>query len=276
MSTPGHQIVPESLLRRFADDTGRVMIERRDRGRRRLADLGEAAAAGGVYTVAEGARAAALARLLAETDLGAADAIDRILAGAFPPARADRTHLALFVAVRLLLGRAQRQAFTETVSILGEVAAASLPEGFDADDVPAEPDAALAAVDVIVHDDQPHGVSLAAAPHLARGLVARTWQLVRFPRPQLLTGDMPAVAWSPSRGPQPTATRPGAAAEVRVPLDPRHALILASAAPSGQIVRDLADRHASALNRTVAEAARTWIYYHPAADPLGGVLLDPP
>jgi hypothetical protein len=65
----------------------------------------------------------------------------------------------------------------------------------------------------------------------------------------------------------------GSAHEVRIPLDARHALIVARHAPAGEIVRDLDERHARALNRTIAEAAAEWMYYHPESDPLEGVEL---
>jgi hypothetical protein len=38
-------------------------------------------------------------------------------------------------------------------------------------------------------------------------------------------------------------------------------------------VRDLSERHARAFNRTVAEAAVEWMYYHPESDPLERVEL---
>jgi hypothetical protein len=40
-----------------------------------------------------------------------------------------------------------------------------------------------------------------------------------------------------------------------------------------EIVRDLGPRQARALNRTVAEGAAEWMYYHPESDPLEGVEL---
>ena len=110
-------------------------------------------------------------------------------------------------------------------------------------------------------------------PLLARQLAARTWQLVRFPSRVLLTTDTPAVLWTPSEAAKPYQIGLGSAHEVRVPLDPRHALIVARHAQAGEIVRDLSDRHARALNRTVAEAAAEWMYYHPESDPLEGVEL---
>ena len=91
----------------------------------------------------------------------------------------------------------------------------------------------------------------------------------------LLTGDTPAVLWT--RPGAPIAHRWGLAGadEVRVPLDPRHALIVARHAPAGEVVRELDERHARALNRTVAEATHLWMYYHPGSDPLERVELAP-
>jgi hypothetical protein len=113
-------------------------------------------------------------------------------------------------------------------------------------------------------------------PALARQLSARTWQVVRFAAPVLLTSDTPVVLWAPSAAAKLYQVGLGSAHEVRVPLDARHALIVARRAPAGEIVRDLGERQARALNRTVAEGAAEWMYYHPASDPLEGVELPSP
>jgi Protein of unknown function (DUF4238) len=84
----------------------------------------------------------------------------------------------------------------------------------------------------------------------------------------LLTSDTPAVLWAPAAAAKPHQVGLGSAHEVRVSLDARHALIVARRAPSGEIVRDVSDRHARALNRTVAEAAAEWMYYQPESDTL--------
>jgi hypothetical protein len=127
--------------------------------------------------------------------------------------------------------------------------------------------------DVLLPGQPPVGRSLAAMPALARQLAARTWQLVRFPDPVLLTSDTPVVLWAPSTAGKAYQVGLGSAHEVRVPLDARHALIVARQAPAGEIVRDLGARQARALNRTVAEGAVEWMYYHPESDPLEGVEL---
>lgn len=254
------------------------MMERRDRSRRLTASVPEAAAAAGAYTVmpAEGA-ARNLGAFLRHVEERAADVIEQMLAGAFPPKGGDRATLALFVAVQLLLGATPRAAFAQAVTLLTKLVVSKIPEGEDEPDDPPGPAPIPEPrrADVVVYDDEPRGVSLAAAPHLAGLLADRPWQLVRFPRPVLLTGDTPAVPWSPSGSAAPSPTRLSVAAEVRVPLDPRHALILARSVQLGEVVRDLDDRHAGALNRTVADAARKWMYHHPACDPLAGVELLP-
>jgi hypothetical protein len=129
---------------------------------------------------------------------------------------------------------------------------------------------------VLLLDGDPTPRSLARLPRLARLLAARTWQLLRFPGRVLLTGDAPVVLWSRPGGVKVYQIGLAAADEVRVPLDPRHALILARHGPAGEVVRDLGDRHARALNRTVAEAALAWMYYHPDSDPMEGVELPTP
>ena len=272
--------VPPFLLGRFADASGRVMAERRDRGRRLTLAAGEAAAQAGAYTVTSSQGSADLARLLARIEERAAGALDRMVGGAFPPPGADRAHLSVFLSVALLLGRGYRAGVARTAEILSEpiVAAmqemeATLPEADEggAGSVPeTERD------DIELDDDPPVRLSLASLPALARVLSARTWQLARFPDRLLLTGDTPVVLWSRPGSARPYQFGLGAADEVRVSLDPRHALVLARRAPAGEVVRDLDERHARALNRTVAEAAHTWMYYHPDSDPLEAVELAPP
>jgi hypothetical protein len=277
---PRHPIVPPALLAGFADAAGQVLLERRDRLRRRRVPVAEAAGEMGAYRVAEGPGAAGLARLLAGGEEAADAARERLVAGAFPPPPADRAALALWIALRLRLGRGARARLAEVAAGL----ALAIEEGLrDAagEDRPAGDDPApgpAAGADVLVDDgDGAEGaVSLAGLPRLARLLAGRTWQLARFPGRVLLTGDTPAVLWvRPSSGAGPP-TGPAAAEEVRVPLGPAHALILARSARLGEVVRDLDERHARALNRTVAEAAHTWMCYHPESDPLLGVELTRP
>ncbi len=290
-------LVPRFLLAGFADPAGQLMAERRDRTRRRLVSVDAAVSEHGSYLLDAGrADAPALARLLAEAEVRAAEAALGITGGAFPPREADRASLALVLAVQLLLGRYHRAEAVRAATLAGQLIVSTIdeteaareeseetesPESEDpaAEDpaLPAaeEPDTppAADAAEVVLPGQPPVPRSLASVPALARQLAARTWQLVRFPARVLLTTDTPAVLWAPSDAAKPYQVGLGSAAEVRVPLDPRHALIVARHAPAGEIRRDLDERHARALNRTVAEAAAEWMYYHPESDPLEGVEL---
>ncbi len=263
------------------------MAERRDRNRRLALRADQAGTEVGFYTVVEGQPGASdLERLLGPMNERAAAAVERIAAGAFPPAADDRAWLSVFIALQLLLGRGHRQGAGQAAGLIGELivpaieqleeaSAASEEEAAEEDsaaDAPVEP----AVGHVVVHDGEPVRVSLAAWPRVARFVSARTWQLLRFPSPLVLTGDTPVVLWSRPGAAKPYQFGLGTADEVRVPLDPRHALIVARKAPAGEVVRELSERHARALNRTVAEAAREWMYYHPDSDPLERVELAPP
>ena len=291
-------LVPRFLLAGFADATGQLMAERRDRTRRRLILVDAAVAELGRYSLAPArADAAAFASLLAEAEARAAEAARRITAGAFPPLGIDRASLALVLAGQLVLGRYHRAEAGRAATVVGQLIVSTIEdadEDDEDDDEAAEetaeeteaeskrpapdPPAVRGArePDVLLPGQPPVGRSLASLPALARQLAARTWQMVRFPTPVLLTSDTPVVLWAPSAATKLYQVGLGSAHEVRVPLDARHALIVARHAPAGEIVRDLGERHARALNRTVAEAAAEWMYYHPESDPLERVELQSP
>ena len=287
-------LVPRFLLAGFADATGQLMAERRDRTRRRLVLVDAAVAELGRYSLAPArAGAAALASLLAEAEARAAEAARRITAGAFPPLGTDRASLALVLAGQLVLGRYHRAEAGRAATVVGQLIVSTIEDADEdeeddeeaAEETEAEskrpapdPPAVRGArePDVLLPGQPPVGRSLASLPALARQLAARTWQMVRFPTPVLLTSDTPVVLWAPSAATKLYQVGLGSAHEVRVPLDARHALIVARHAPAGEIVRDLGERHARALNRTVAEAAAEWMYYHPESDPLERVELQSP
>jgi uncharacterized protein DUF4238 len=284
-------LVPRFLLAGFADATGQLMAERRDRTRRRLVLVDAAVAELGRYSLPPArADAPALAGLLAEAEARAAEAARRITEGGFPPIGADRASLALVLAGQLLLGRHHRAEAGRAAAVVGQLIVSTIEDAEEEDDdeesgegaelesEPPDPDPrsvrGAREPDVLLPGQPPVGRSLASLPALARQLAARTWQMVRFPAPVLLTSDTPVVLWAPSAATRVYQVGLGSAHEVRVPLDARHALIVARHAPAGEIVRDLGERHARALNRTVAEAAAEWMYYHPESDPLEGVELN--
>jgi hypothetical protein len=295
-------LVPRFLLAGFAGADGQLIAERRDRTRRRLVSVDTAVAELGEYSLAaDRAGAPELAGLLGEAEARAAAAVRGITGGAFPPGEADRASLALVFAVQLLLGRYHRAEAARAAAFAGQIITATIEEteaareeseeaGEEEESQSEAPAGEQIELPVAEHPDLPRPDaatvmlpgqppvprSLATVPVLARQLAARTWQLVRFRSPVLLTSDTPAVLWAPSSAAKPYEVGLGSAHEVRVPLDAWHALIVARRAPAGEIVRDLDERHARALNRTVAEAAAEWMYYHPESDPMGGVELPSP
>jgi hypothetical protein len=291
-------LVPRFLLAGFADATGQLMAERRDRTRRRLVAVDTAVAELGGYELGAGrADTGALGRLLAEAEARAAEAVQRITAGAFPPRGPDRASLALVLGVQLLLGRYHRAEAGRAAALVGQLIVSTIEEAEAAEEEDSEEaqaadrgsrsaelvDAARNEAppvggppDVMLPGRPPVGRSLASLPALARQLASRTWQVVRFPSLVLLTSDTPVVLWAPSATATFYQVGLGSAHEVRIPLDARHALIVARHAPAGEIVRDLGERQARALNRTVAEGAAEWMYYHPGSDPLEGVELPSP
>jgi hypothetical protein len=287
-------LVPRFLLAGFADATGQLMAERRDRTRRRLVAVDAAVGEIGGYELAAGrADADALGRILAEAEARAAEALERITGGAFPPPDPDRASLALVLAVQLLLGRYHRAEAGRAATLVGRLIVSTIedaeaagedseeaetadPGSQRADAAGTEAAPAAGVPDVLLPGGPPRGRSLASLPALARQIASRTWQVVRFPSPVLLTSDTPVVLWAPSAAAKLYQVGLGSAHEVRIPLDAQHALIVARHAPAGEIVRDLGERQARALNRTVAEGAAEWMYYHPASDPLEGVELPSP
>ncbi|HEV8310739.1 MAG TPA: DUF4238 domain-containing protein [Methylomirabilota bacterium] len=274
------RLVPDSFLSRFADGAGRLMAERRDRNRRLLLSVEEATAMAGFYEVAgSGAEPRNLARQLDRIEVRAADVIGQMLEGAFPPVGENRAYLALFVAFQLQLGRGHRETLARTAELLTELIVANLRERPEAVEDAGEGTPETAGPEdahVTVSGSEPSPRTLSSGPRLAHLLSARTWQLVRFSSRQLLTGDTPVVLWSRPGLAGAYRSGLGAADEVRVPLDPRHALIMARKAPAGEVIRELDERHARALNRTVAEGAHEWMYYHPESDPMERVELAPP
>jgi Protein of unknown function (DUF4238) len=258
-------VVPEFLLRRFADPADRLMAERRDRSRRLALSVAQAAEEAGVY-----AAPAAVGRLAGEVEARAERVVSAMVAGAFPPQADDRAYLAVFLALQLVVARSHRAAAVQSAGILDGIIGASLEELLAGEADTGEEDPAPSA---------PEGTpawSLSPVPSLARLLAARTWQLVRFPGRQLLTSDAPVVLWSRPGSLKPYQHGLAASAEARFPLDPGHALVVARTAPAGEVIRPLEARHARALNRTVAESAHTWMYYHPESDPMEGVELARP
>ena len=122
-------LVPRFLLAGFADPTGQLIAERRDRTRRRLVLVDAAVAELGRYALADDrSDAPALARLLAEMEARGDEAVQRITAGTFPPREPDRAALALVLAAQLLLGRYHRAEAGRVATLVGQIIVSTIEE----------------------------------------------------------------------------------------------------------------------------------------------------
>ena len=155
-------LVPRFLLAGFADATGQLIAERRDRTRRRLVLVDAAVAElGGMRSRPTGADAPALARLLAEVEARGAEAVQRITAGAFPPRESDRASLALVLAAQLLLGRYHRAEAGRVATLVGQLIVSTIEEAEEEEEEAEVAEEASEEADV---DEPERGRSAAAGP----------------------------------------------------------------------------------------------------------------
>jgi hypothetical protein len=283
-----HHLLPRSYLRRFADTTGRVTVVRRDLKASFTTSIERAARERDFYTVeTEHGPSTGVEGMLGRIEEPAAGATTRILDGHFPPSQDDRVAIALFIALQFTRGRDHRHAYEMMADALFKASMEEVTEAGVRDQLraalgrdPTEDEVASAfelvtdpgSYRIAPHQNESIGAMLEHLEVLAPYLLARTWQLVRFRRPVLLTSDCPVVLWT--RPERTTALRGvglATADNVRFPLDPRHALVLVKDTTVRDAIRDVNDEHSGELNLGTAARAYEWIYHHPEQKPLDGL-----
>jgi len=286
--------MPQFYLRRFADANDQVSVVSRDLKKRFTTSVAKAAAETDFYAVetTTGEKSQEIEKFLSVIETHAARALEGMLSGQFPPSDEDRETLALFIAFQVTRGRAHRQIWATITDAGVKMSALMLASG-ETSDIAArlaaktgEPATAddVAAVKRLVEDPESweavaHQNSaienmLKAAPQYAPYISARRWRLARFTEPLLLTSDSPVAMW------HRTDTRSygiglANADELRLPLGPRHALVM-TAETGREHTWDLLPHHANDFNRAVAARGYEWIYHTPGRDPLASVRLPPP
>lgn len=286
MSRPKlHHVVPRFFLRRFADDEDRVTVAHRDQPSRTFtANIAKVLVAKKFYDCPiDGApNVWWLESLLSDLERVAKPALDRIDAGIFPPEGNDREVLRTFVAACLVRGHRVRDMLPhawkanldspfrsrEELRTLFRQAGLQEPSDSEADRIIADsheaaktrppiPDHAGAQVTPVLTD----GVSM----HLQ----SRTWHLLRFPEPVLLTGDAPvALNHRILRRDTPLGINSD---EIFMPIDPQHAVFLLNYRNGDGTVAEGTLELAQKMNFTVASQCVRWIVYHPALSPLTGM-----
>jgi hypothetical protein len=239
---------------RFADESGRIVgIRRDDLARRVDTTPANLAVRRDYYTIERtdgqldtGVETTVLGR---NVERFAAQALRRIhVAGRFPVTRQDKEDIGLFLAFQTLRGpdhRERADEFTQralaTVAdmMADEAIAARLVSGGN----PAPTAEDIADVREGIHDRKTFKLALGTnhhvrtmlevAPDLVRYFSLRTWTLVCFPPPSLLTSDVPVVL--SSGGGLMTAD------EIIVAIDPGHALLMTHPGGGERIVSGTED-----------------------------------
>jgi hypothetical protein len=291
MSDPRrHHLVPQFLLKRFAERERLAMVKRDDvTSTPVITTPKNAAVQTDFYAVvsADGTRSVAIETFLSAVEAQAAAAISRMDSG--PPLdREDRASIARFVAFQVARGRDKRDTIRKILLHALKLA----EEGPPADQVratlraetgrePTDREVERARKDAGVRYSNPNPrevdkfahtrhlqVMMAVADNFVPALLARTWRVVQFATPALLTGDAPVV--SATRRPLPAGI--GNAEWVFFPFDPTHVLVLAmKSGPEGAIVGtpEVADY----INAHIAARCHKWIYHRPNHFPLARIAV---
>jgi len=289
--TPGpklHHYVPQMHLRRFADGAERLITVDIARNSRFPRSVGDAAAQNYFYAVDddEGRRSMAVEQALSELEGVAASAIDRLLAGDFPPAADTREAIATFLGLqwtRTPRARDGTNRITDAAARL--LTRAHGPEGFAAalrkagEEVTDDEAAALwrevvsgTAFRITATQDTHIRLMLEAGEAVATLFANMPWQLVRFERRGLLTCDHPIGLWHHAEKQRRFGIGPATAEEIWFPLERRTALLVSTQWDDGELLEP-STRLARRINQIMVVGARRWLYHHPADAPTKGLAL---
>jgi len=255
-----HHYVPQLYLRRFADgDKQVVLVDRDDPGRSVTKTVKQALHLDDFYGWDPGLAPDEvddpavldpehIERLLSVFESRAAGAFERMIETGNPPATAkDRYHLTHFIALQAVRGQRFREDMSQaaTYEMRKHMLANSDPdrvrdwlaergEPHDPDDVARFIDSAYGSNGPRLVPDQTFAIQQAlgfAMKQVAPTLWSRSWLVVTFDEPCLLTSDEPIVAFHPEDEPVTVMTAPF----VLVAVDRRHLLVMRQlAAPQAE------------------------------------------
>ncbi len=290
---PRHHLVPQMYLRRFADDREHLAAVPRDAPDRVVSMVvRKAAAEVGFYAIptedlephARGAHHPEVAeQALSGLESACSGHIADMLRGGFPPRLEARFQLSAFIGLQYTRGRRFRRDLDDLARMTApwflqrELTPERVRDGLVAAGQPAGPDDVADMLARLTGPDGPkpvlrrgHYVQHAfrnGIEEVGASLFVRSWRLLAFTRPCLLTSDEPvAVPTLDSRGP---ANVPA----LWFPLDRQHALEL-SLTGSETVVRPPLAK-ARKINRIVATQAEQWIFHHPLDTPLADLTIGP-
>lgn len=270
-------------LRRFADEREQVMlIDREDPAKRHRSGVAKACREAGFYEIPaddleEAARAGhdseMVEKTLADIEGTAAIRIEELLADGCPPSKEVRFRLSLFLGLQSARGGRFRRTMDELARILGPtwLATELSPEMVRDRLILQGEDAGPARVaEVYGQLTGPGGEypawrqgnyvqeSLRHALAVQQHLFSRTWRVLEFAEPCLITSDEP-VAVLAGEGTMPMGVADSLA--VWVPLDRQHALAMTLTGTEGRVITG--PTRARRINQMVADQAERWIVCHP-------------
>jgi hypothetical protein len=287
-----HHLVPKFILERFAKDGALELVERDDLSKVIRSDPKNALLMKDFYTLETEEGPDPVLEKFFDTDIEgpAAEAFRRMVDGGRAlHAPGIRDPISWFLAMQRVRGRASREMLVEhSKASLRMAMSMATPEmvlrlARERGEEMTEEEAAETAEDArsgeyeigFDHEANLHmGAVLEPVPDYARMFYARTWRLLTFPDPVLVTCDEPvALIGEDPRSPGDAGGLMKARAIVFT-IDPRHALVMVRADVEPEDARsDAVEFQAEFINRNVAFAAHRFIVRHPGTDPLRGVVL---
>lgn len=298
-TTPRHHLVPQFLLRRFADAEGKLaMVKRENLNVQIPTTVNNACNEAGFYRLEtediepdyrEGHDPEAVEKGLAMFEARAERSIRSLLEGSPPWSDEDRYNLANLVALQYSRGWRFRTQINELVTLSmrrqvladrsgSEVAARRFLQ--QRDKQPTQ-----AAIDKLIDEAYgPQGPRLVVGkPHAVQASFRFAWDVLApmlFLRPlrllhftddtPLLTSDNPVVTWAPNR-PNDRIVALADAITIILPIGPN--LALSFATKGDDAVTTAGATRARQINTATEDGAERWIYHHPNMSPLKGLAI---
>lgn len=296
---PRHHLVPQFLLRRFADAGNKlVMVKRDDLSYSATSTVAKACNEAGFYRIETDYinpdhRAAhdpeALEKTLSVFETRADRAIKSLLGGAPPWSERDHYDLGMFMAFQYVRGWHFRKQFDEmgTLAMRREMLAnrprveglakrylRERGEKVTSESVDQFINSAFGPDGPRLVMGKPHAIQASfrfALEAVAPRILTRPIRLLHFSDDApLLTSDSPVATWSPDR-PHDRVVALADAATIMMPLAPNLAL---SFARGGQdAISSAGATRARQINTAVADIADRWIYHHPDTAPLDNLVI---
>jgi Protein of unknown function (DUF4238) len=270
-------------LRRFADRSDQIVLaSREDPSKQHRSSVVRACREGEYYAIPtedleESARPGhdpeGVERLLSEIEGTANLRLAELLDGGCPPTPEVRFRLSLFFALQMARGEAFRRTMNELANALapswldGEFSEANIRRRLAERGEEGTQDFVNDVRALVTGPNGPRPEwrqgnyvqqSLAVGLQFQEHLFTRTWRVLEFDTPSLITSDQP-VAVLAGDGPLPMG--PADASAIWVPLDRQHALAMTLTGSEG-VVRS-GNTRARRINQMVADQAERWIICHP-------------